>query len=499
MSSGERRGTNSGDRHPSRQAGEHELQGVALPRARRAGDQEPVAGDVRLEALELEAVAADADGHEAAARCWPAPARARRARPPRRAGRRCAAGGATAGGRRTGRSPRARSPAARAPGRCRRRWRRAGPTAPRAGARRRGTRGPGASRCGTSRTGMPMLLKSPGSLSDRAIRSSISVLIRPTSPLRSAVITIRMPTPAPSCSSAVTRSSRTPPSSGLVGLDEALPAVEEYDEVGQSLLGRDAGPLLADVGEPALGERLLPLGQLLLQEGDQAVHPVGLRAGDHGADVRQRDQGQQRVVAGVDAVEVHVLGRAQPRDPAGEHAQAVAAPGAGLPGDHQVRAGDQVPALVDLQLLAGEVGAAEGDGRVRRRVLERRRRSARSSSGSTSGSGGSHGLRISGSPSSSLASLIAATREARSVGMLTSSSSSSTGPVDRPSNGRSPSPSRRARAGHRPHRPVDHRRASSGRGSARSARAGRRRDPGRPSRSARPPRTRSRRRSRRRR
>ena len=149
----------------------------------------------------------------------------------------------------------------------------------------------------------------------------------------------------------------------LEGLDEALPPVEEHDEVRQPFVGVDRSSLLADVGEAALGERLLTSRKLLLQERDQAVHPVGLGPGDDSADVWQRHQWQQCVVAGIDAVEVHVLGRAQPRDPAGEHAQAVAAAGARLTRDHQVRPGDHVPGLHHLPLVAGEVGASEGDRR----------------------------------------------------------------------------------------------------------------------------------------
>ena len=71
------------------------------------------------------------------------------------------------------------------------------------------------------------------------------------------------------------------------------------------------------------------------------------------------------------------------------------------------------------------------------RPLAARPPDSRSSTPSRSGSGGSQGLRISGRPSSALASLIARTRSARSVATLTSSSTSSTGPPVRPSSGRS--------------------------------------------------------------
>ena len=123
------------------------------------------------------------------------------------------------------------------------------------------------------------------------------------------------------------RSRSTPPSTDSKAWTKPSHRSSRTTRQGSRSLG-GARALLADVGVPLLGQGLLPLRELLLQEGDQAVHPVGLGPRHDRPDVGEGHQREQGVVAGVDAVEVHVLGRAQPRDPAGEHPQAVAAPGA---------------------------------------------------------------------------------------------------------------------------------------------------------------------------
>ena len=295
-----------GDR-PASDAGEHELQGVALARSRRPGDQEAVAADLGVEALQGEAVAADADGHEAVRDD-------RRLHLPRLA---CADGGGQV------------VDALRAA--------RAGEVGvPVGGLAADLLQHPHLVGARTADVEQPPLhLARPLARPERttgwhhgrdlahrdpdvaevarvAHRQCDPVLDQRADPADEAGAVGGHHHPDADAGALLEQGGdpvqQHATVEGLERLDEALPPVEEYDEIGQPLVGGDTCPLLADVGEAPLGQRLLPAGQLLLQERDQAVHPVGLRPGDDSADVWQCHQRQQRVVARVDAVEVHVLG-----------------------------------------------------------------------------------------------------------------------------------------------------------------------------------------------
>ena len=209
----------------------------------------------------------------------------------------------------------------------------------------------------------------------------------------------------------------------VVRLEEALPAVEQHDDVRHPLGRRDVRPLLGRVGETADGQLLLPLRDLGAQPGGQPVHPVDLVAGHDRADVRHRHQRQQRVVAAVDAVDVHVGGADVAADRPGDGAQHGGATRAGRADDAQVATARDVVRRDVPALLGRQVDQAEGDGRAARPWAPLPGSRPRPRPGSAARScAGSHGLGGATMPEALLASRAAVTNAARSVGTEMSSS-----------------------------------------------------------------------------
>ena len=206
--------------------------------------------------------------------------------------------------------------------------------------------------------------------------SSNSVDIRPSSRVRSPVITTRMPDRRALLHDLLPGLDEAAAVQGVVRREEALPAVEEDHDVRHPFGALGVPPLLGDVGEPGHGQRLLPLGDQLAEPGDQPVHPVGLVAAHDGADVGEADQREQGVVAAVDAVDVHVGGAGPPADRTRQRPQHRRAPGAGGGDDAEVAALLEVVGGHVAPLLGGYVDQAErqhqpvGGGRGRRVLLD---------------------------------------------------------------------------------------------------------------------------------
>ena len=95
--------------------------------------------------------------------------------------------------------------------------------------------------------------------------------------------------------------------------------------------GRARGALLGDVREPAVGEQFLPPAHLVPQPPEQPDRALRLGAADDGAAVRQVGERQQRAVAAVDPVHVHVRAAVVERERPGDRAQQLRPPGSAAP------------------------------------------------------------------------------------------------------------------------------------------------------------------------
>ena len=207
----------------------------------------------------------------------------------------------------------------------------------------------------------------PCSASLNTSLSSHMAAIRPASSDRSPVITRWIPALAPSARIRVITSVRVPPLGSPSVVVKPSHRSSSTRMCGSRSAGRAAARCSAIAGEAARREQVLPPGQLGGQPGQQPRRPLVLGAGDHRAAVRQLGERQQRAVAAVHAVQVHVGAAERERErprrwcAAAGTARTAARP----PPSGGRRCPGRWPRAAALQ--AGQIDQAERDGRVPRR------------------------------------------------------------------------------------------------------------------------------------
>jgi hypothetical protein len=107
---------------------------------------------------------------------------------------------------------------------------------------------------------------------------------------------------------------------------EAFPTIEQHESMGQPLCFRHGRTLFPDVAEPCRGEQFLSPVQLSYQALEQPRRALSLRTGDDGATVRELSEWQERAVAAVNPVQMHVRCAMRQRKGTGDCAQQLRPP-----------------------------------------------------------------------------------------------------------------------------------------------------------------------------